>query len=160
VVRFAESHGYEMNTLRPTAWPYRDRVIRSFNLDVPYRQFVLEQLAGDLVAKDDPLASATGFLVAGPHDMVGNATLDGKRQPRRDDLLHLVASTSVTFLGLTVGCARCHDHKFDPVTQKDFYALQAVFAGVEHAERDVHPPATPALLAQRSDLRKKLAALE
>jgi hypothetical protein len=161
VVRFAESHGYEMNTLRPTAWSYRDYVIRAFNEDVPYRQFVREQLAGDVVAKDDVLAStATGFLVAGPHDMVGNATLEGKLQMRADDLFDMVANTSTTFLGLTVGCARCHDHKFDPIMQKEFYSLQAVFAGIEHAERDVSAAASPGLLAEAKRVREQLAELE
>ncbi len=161
VVRFAESHGYEMNTLRPTAWPYRDYVIRAFNHDIPYRQFVREQLAGDEPANDDPLASAaTGFLVAGAHDLVGNATREGQLQQRSDDLFDIVATTGTTFLGLTVGCARCHDHKFDPIAQKDFYALQAVFSGVMHAERDMVSPASPAILAEVQRLRAKLASLE
>jgi hypothetical protein len=82
-------------------------------------------------------AAATGFLVAGPHDLVGNQTEEGKRQQRSDDLFDMVSTTSTAFLGLTAGCARCHDHKFDPVAQKDFYALEAVFAGVEHGERPV-----------------------
>ncbi len=134
VVRFAESHGYEMNTLRPSAWPYRDYVIRAFNRDLPYPQFVREQLAGE--TSGDPLTeAATGFLVGGPHDLVVNATVEGKRQQRMDDLFDIVSTTGTTFLGLTVGCARCHDHKFDPITQHDFYGLQAVFTGVEHAER-------------------------
>ncbi len=138
VVRFAESHGYEMNTLRPTAWPYRDYVIRAFNHDLPYARFVREQLAGDSLTGGDFLSrSATGYLVAGAHDLVGNATAEGKAQQRADDLYDLVSVTGTTFLGLTVGCARCHDHKFDPITQKDFYALQALFAGVEHAERTI-----------------------
>jgi hypothetical protein len=138
VVHFAESHGYEMNTLRQSAWPYRDYVIRAFNRDIPYPQFVLEQLAGDTVADADFLSrAATGFLVSGAHDMVGNATREGQMQQRMDDLFDIVSTTSATFLGLTVGCARCHDHKFDPIAQKDYYRLQAVFAGVEHAEREI-----------------------
>jgi hypothetical protein len=141
VVRFAESHGYEMNTLRPGAWPYRDYVIRAFNTDVPYPQFVREQLAGDAVKDGDVLTrAATGFVVGGPHDMVGNATPEGQMQQRMDDLFDMVSTTGAAFLGLTVGCARCHDHKFDPITQKDFYSLQAVFAGVEHAEREILTP--------------------
>src|SRR5205085_4989802 len=79
VVRFAESHGYEMNTLRPIAWPYRDYVIHAFNGDRPFARFVREQLAGDVAGRGDPLAgAATGFLVGGPHDMVGNATPEGR----------------------------------------------------------------------------------
>jgi hypothetical protein len=141
VVRFAESHGYEMNTLRQSAWPYRDYVIRAFNSDTPYSQFIKEQLAGDVVGRGDPLTqSATGFLVAGPHDLVGNATEEGKLQQRADDLFDMVTNTGATFLGLTVGCARCHDHKFDPIPQKDFYSLQAALAGVDHAERALPTP--------------------
>jgi hypothetical protein len=161
VVRFAESHGYEMNTLRPNAWPYRDYVIRAFNQDIPYRQFAREQLAGDEPTNDDPLTSAaTGFLVAGAHDMVGNATREGQLQQRSDDLFDMVATTGTTFLGLTVGCARCHDHKFDPVSQRDFYALQAIFAGVTHAERELAAPANPTYLAEVQRLRQRLVILE
>src|SRR5262249_55151828 len=101
VVRFAESHGYEMNTLRPGAWPYRDYVIRSFNQDTPYGQFVREQLAGDVLAGGDRLTrAATGFLVAGPHDLVENKTPEGTAQQRQDDLSDLVSNTATTFLGL------------------------------------------------------------
>ncbi len=153
LVRFAESHGYEMNTLRPNAWPYRDYVIGAFNRDTPYPQFVREQLAGDAVAGADPLgAAATGFLVGGPHDLVGNATLEGQLQQRMDDLSDMVSTTATTFLGLTIGCARCHDHKFDPITQKDFYSLQAVFAGVQHAEREIVMPG-------REEQRREIASL-
>lgn len=136
VVRFAESHGYEMNTLRPSAWMYRDYVIRAFNRDTPFFQFILEQLAADTIPDADTTTqAATGFLVAGPHDLVGNATVEGTLQQRSDDLFDMTATTSSVFLGLTAGCARCHDHKFDPIAQSDFYKMQAVFAGVEHKER-------------------------
>jgi hypothetical protein len=160
VVRFAESHGYEMNTLRPNAWPYRDYLIRAFNRDIPYRQFVTEQLAGDVAGKDDLASAATGFLVAGPHDMVGNATVEGKLQMRADDLFHLVSNTSATFLGLTAGCARCHDHKFDPIRQKEFYSLQAIFAGVEHSERDISSMNNPRQFAEVNQVKKLLAAVD
>src|ERR1700752_1974186 len=87
VVRFAESHGYEMNTLRPNAWPYRDYIIRAFNEDRPFARFVLEQLVGDAVGQGDRAAeAATGFLVGGTHDLVGNATKEGQLQQRMDDL--------------------------------------------------------------------------
>jgi hypothetical protein len=142
VVRFGESSGYEVNNPRPNAWPYRDYVIRAFNRDTPYPEFIRDQLAGE--EADDPLtACATGFLVAGPHDLVGIANLEGQLQQRQDDLADMVATTGATFLGLSVGCARCHDHKFDPITQKDYYGLQAVFAGVVHAERPLRAPAPP-----------------
>ncbi len=136
VVRFGESHGYEQNHMRPNAWPYRDYVIRSLNEDKPYDRFVQEQLAGDLLAAGDPWVDAgTGFLVAGIHDTVGNQTEEGSRQQRSNDLDDLVSTTCETFLGLTAGCARCHDHKFDPIPSGDYYRLAAVFAGVRHGER-------------------------
>jgi hypothetical protein len=159
VVRFAESHGYEMNTLRPNAWPYRDYVVGAFNEDRPFARFVREQLAGDAAGRGDPRAeAATGFLVGGPHDMVANATAEGKLQQRADDLFDMVSTTGTAFLGLTVGCARCHDHKFDPVTQQDFYGLQAVFAGVEHAERPA--PRPDGDRRQADETRAELAKLD
>jgi hypothetical protein len=161
VVRFAESHGYEMNTLRPSAWPYRDYVIRAFNADISYSRFIREQLAGDVVARGDPLGeAATGFLVGGTHDLVGNATKEGRLQQRMDDLYDLVSTTAATFLGLTVNCARCHDHKFDPITQQDFYALQAVFAGVQHSERTVRVRPSAARRREVARLRAELGRLE
>jgi mono/diheme cytochrome c family protein len=136
VVRFGESHGYEQNHLRDNAWPYRDYVIAAFNNDLPYDRFLTEQLAGDVLAKDDPqAAAATGFLVAGVHDTVGNGTEEGKRQQRANDLDDDVSTIGAAFLGLTVNCAKCHDHKFDPIPQRDYYRLAAVVAGVQHGER-------------------------
>jgi len=136
VVRFGESNGYEQNHIRPNAWPYRDYVIRSFNQDKPFPQFVAEQLAGDVLGKGAPdIEAATGFLVAGVHDTVGIATLEGSLQQRANDLEDIVSTVGATFLGLTVGCAKCHDHKFDPIPQQDYYRLAAVFAGVRHGER-------------------------
>src|SRR5207302_4353008 len=124
--------------LRPNAWPYRDYVIRAFNRDTPYPQFILEQLAGDTLPGADFLTqSATGFLVGGAHDMVGNATMEGMLQQRMDDLDDMITATGATFLGLTVNCCRCHDHKFDPLSQRDYYSMQAFFAGVQHADRDI-----------------------
>ena len=144
VVRFAESYGFEVNQLRPNAWPYRDYIVRAFNRDIPFSQFVLEQLAGDAIPRADFLSqAATGFLVGGPFDQVGNATLEGKLQIRSDALFDMVSTTSTAFLGLTVGCARCHDHKFDPISQRDFYRMQAVFAGVHHGERAVTDEPSP-----------------
>ena len=160
VARFAESHGYETNAIRANAWPYRDWVIRAFNEDLPYRQFVREQLAGDVLGGDALTQAATGFLVGGPHDLVGNATLEGTLQQRSDDLFDMVATTGAAFLGLTVGCARCHDHKFDPIAQTDFYALQAVLGGVQHAEREIPFPAAAQLVAQRESVRNRLSRIE
>lgn len=133
VVRFAESDGFETNHDRPNAWHYRDYVIESFNSDKPFAQFVMEQLAGDQLNAD----AATGFLVGGSHDIVKGEDADLGITQRLDELADMVNTTSTSFLGLTVGCARCHSHKFDPITQTDYYALQAVFTGVQHGEREL-----------------------
>ena len=173
VVRFGESQGYETNLPRPAAWPYRDYVIRAFNRDTPFPRFVLEQLAGDTLGRGDgrPASAdpsrghdtragsdwltqaATGFLVGGTHDIVGNQTIEGMLQQRADDLDDMITATGTTFLGLTIQCARCHDHKFDPITQKDYYGFQAIFAGVNHAEREVAAPIP-------SDRQREAAALK
>ena len=131
VVRFAESHGFEMNNPRPNAWPYRDYVIRSFNEDKPYDEFIFEQLAGDTVGVDE----ATGFLVGGPWDQVKSPDIGLTLQQRADELHDMVSTTGSVFLGLTVGCARCHNHKFDPISQLDYYGMKACFAGVQHGDR-------------------------
>lgn len=131
VVRFAESHGFEMNQPRPNAWPYRDYVIRAFNDDKPYDQFVREQLAGDALGADE----ATGFLVGGAWDQVKSPDPVLTAEQRAAELHDMVSTTGSAFLGLTIGCARCHDHKFDPLTQRDYYALVADLAGVQHGER-------------------------
>jgi len=135
VVRFAESNGFETNTPRPNAWRYRDWVIQALNSDMPYDRFVFAQIAGDTIGMDE----ATGFLVGGPWDEVKSPDIQLTTQQRMDELHDMVATTGSTFLGLTTGCARCHDHKFDPMPQVDYYALQAVFAGVRHGDRDLRP---------------------
>src|SRR5262245_35729880 len=122
LVRFADSGGFEFDVDRPDAWRYRDYVVNSFNADKPYNQFVREQLAGDEYSPDSQEAMiATGFLRLGPEGGGG-----GERG-RQDSLDDLITTTSLTFMGMTVGCARCHDHKFDPIPQKDYYRIQAVF---------------------------------
>jgi len=131
LARFAETDGFETNTPRPNAWRYRDYVIQAFNADLPFDRFVLDQLAGDTVGVD----VATGFLVGGPHDTVLSPDVALTRQQRQDELADMINVTTSAFLGLTVACARCHDHKFDPITQTDYYALQAILAGVRHGER-------------------------
>ena len=146
VVRFAESDGFETNQPRPNAWPYRDYVIRSLNEDKPYDRFVREQIAGDQLGVEE----ATGFLVGGPVDKVKSPDIVLTLQQRADELHDMVGTTGSAFLGLTVGCARCHDHKFDPVSQVDYYAIKAVFAGVQHGERP--------LASREAEQRKKLAA--
>ena len=134
LVRFGETHGFETNRERPDAWPYRDYVIRAFNDDLPYDQFLREQIAGDAIGAD---AAATGFLVAGPSDVVKSSDKNLTLMQRQDELADIVNVTGTAMLGLSLGCARCHSHKFDPVSQSDYYAIQAVFAGVNHGTRSV-----------------------
>lgn len=135
IVRYADTHGFEVNTARPNAWPYRDYVINALNQDKPYDQFVREQIAGDIYGED----AATGFLVAAPVLLPGQIGKDdaSKRLARQDSLDEIVVGTSATFLGLTLGCARCHDHKFDPLSQEDYYSMQAFFAGVRYGDRAI-----------------------
>jgi hypothetical protein len=125
LARFAESNGFEFDEARPDAWRYRDYVIASFNADKPYDRFVAEQLAGDELYPDDPDALiATGFNLLGP-DMTDSSDQARRRQDRLNDMTD---TTSLVFLGLTLGCARCHDHKFEPIPQTDYYRLQAFVA--------------------------------
>ena len=161
VVRFGESTGYEQNHLRDNAWPYRDYVIRSFNEDKPFDRFILEQLAGDVLGNGDPnIEAATGYLVAGVHDNVGIQEEEGTRQQRANDLDDMVATTGEAFLGITVGCARCHDHKFDPVPQLDYYRIAACFAGVRHGERSLGTRALPeSERAELESLPNRIGAL-
>ncbi len=155
VVRFAESHGFEMNRVRPNAWPYRDYVIRAFNEDKPYDQFVREQLAGDVLGVDE----ATGFLVGGPWDQVKSPDPVLTAQQRADELHDIVSTTGSAFLGLTVGCARCHNHKFDPISQVDYYAVTAALQGVRHGERPMRPADAGERAKQADVLRQKLSPL-
>lgn len=160
VVRYADTDGFERNVERKTAYPYRDYLIEAFNTDKPYDRFVREQLAGDVENVD----AATGFLVAGPWDSVRSADKNLTLMQRQEELADIVNTTGTTFLGLTLGCARCHNHKFDPVTQQDYYAMQAVFAGVIHAERPLREKVTPEtqkeVAASQRELGQKLSLLE
>ncbi len=138
VVRYADTHGFEVNTERPNAWPYRDYVIRALNNDTAYDQFVYQQIAGEQVGED----AATGFLVTASVLLPGQIGQDepSKRLARQDALDEIVVNIGQSFLGLSVGCARCHDHKFDAISQKDYYAMQAFVAGVEYEDRELLTP--------------------
>lgn len=157
IVRYADTHGFEVNTPRPNAWPYRDYVIRAFNEDRSYDRFVLEQLAGDTVGED----AATGFLVAAAALLPGQIGKDeaSKRLARQDELDEIIVGTTATFLGMTVGCARCHDHKFDPIPQADYYAMQAFFAGVRYGDRELNGPEQEARLAKARSLQPQVDRL-
>jgi hypothetical protein len=165
VVRFGESDGFERDLPRFNAWPYRDWVIRAFNADLPYDRFVRLQLAGDVLEPGDPSAlAATGFLVAGPHDVVVPVSKAMRDTMRQDELEDLIGTVGQTFLGLTVHCARCHDHKFDPVSQKDYYRLVSALAGAGHGERGLVDPADQRRLAhlqqQSESLTRRITDLE
>jgi len=155
-VRFAESDGFETNQPRANAWPYRDYVIRAFNEDKPYERFILEQLAGDQLGVDE----ATGFLVGGPCDRVKSPDVNLTLMQRGDELHDMINTTGATFLGLTVGCARCHNHKFDPISQVDYYAMRAVFAGVQHGERPLRQTPDPRRAERARELCRQLAELD
>ena len=163
LVHFGETHGYDKDKPRPNAWPYRDYVIRALNDDRPYYRFVQEQLAGDVLFPGtlDGLA-ATGFIAAGPWDFIGHAEvpetkIDGRvaRNLDRDDM---VTATMNAFTSLTVQCARCHDHKFDPVSMKDYYGLQSVFAALDRS--DASFDRDPEIRQRRTQLTKQIAKVE
>jgi hypothetical protein len=156
VARYSESNGFETNRPRPNAWPYRDWVIRAFNDDFPYERFVRAQIAGDSL--EDP--EATGFLVAGPYDIVKSPDEELTKMQRADELADFVSATGTSFLALTTGCAKCHDHKFDPIPQTEYYALAAVFAGVEHGDRAIERTPTPESIARAQGLRERIGELE
>lgn len=144
VAHYGDTHGYDKDKRRDSAWPYRDYVIAALNSDKPYGIFILEQLAGDYLFPADPKAiAATGFVAAGPWDFVGHVELrEGtieKEKTRVLDRDDMVATTFGTFASVTVHCARCHDHKFDPIPRRDYYRLQAVFAGVDRGNRPLQP---------------------
>jgi hypothetical protein len=177
VARFAESHGFEQDYDRPYAYHFRDFVIEALNRDMPYDQFVRWQLAGDELAPDDPLAlKATGFLGAGvfPTQITANEV----ERTRYDALDDMAGTTGVAFLGLTIGCARCHDHKFDPIPQADYYRFASIFTTTVRSNIDVnldpagfraakeafereHAPLAEALAAyERNELPARFAAWE
>ncbi|MDG2383062.1 MAG: DUF1553 domain-containing protein [Pirellulaceae bacterium] len=154
VIRFGESIGYERNVIVDNLWPFRDYVIRSINQDKSFHQFIREHLAGDVIGPGDPdVAIGSAFLVAGPYDDVGNQDAAQAAQIRANTLDEMIRATSEAFLGLTIGCARCHDHKFDPITQQDYYGLYATFAGIRHGEQTL---ATPEEIVARERTLKPL----
>ncbi|MCA9037713.1 MAG: PSD1 domain-containing protein, partial [Planctomycetaceae bacterium] len=158
VARFAESHGYEQDYDRPNAYHYRDFLIRAFNEDLPFDQFVQWQLAGDELAPENPLAMmATGFLGAGAFPtQLTEAEFESARYDELDDM---VATTGVAFLGLSVGCARCHDHKFDPIPSVDYYRMASNFTSTirSEIELDLDPKANQ---GRRNEWEERLTELQ
>ncbi len=151
VIRWAETVGFETNAERRDAWHYRDWVIAALNDDKPYDQFVFEQIAGDTVGED----SALGFLVSGPANLPGQIGRDeaAMRSARQDELDEVIRTVSQSLFGLTIGCARCHDHKFDPISQRDYYSMQAIFSGLHYGTRRLRGP-------KNDDWRRQLPAAQ
>ncbi|MDX2154180.1 MAG: DUF1553 domain-containing protein [Bryobacteraceae bacterium] len=152
LVRYADSGGFERDFDWPNAWRYRDYVVAAFNKDKPYDVFLREQLAGDEIdSRSNEAMTATGYLRLGLDNNIKN------ERTRLDELDDLVTTTSVGFLGLTVGCARCHNHKFDPIPQKDYYRMQAVFYSTKGIE---HPLVTPEEVAKHKAETKRVRDLQ
>ncbi len=162
IAHYADTHGFERDQLRPNAWRYRDYVIAALNADKPYNQFIREQIAGDVIAPSDPQAViATGFLAAGPWDFVGQVEAKSdvlKRAARAGDLDDMATQVITSTMAITVNCARCHDHKLDPVKQEEYYRLWAVFAGVKRGDREVDSAEAKRIAAEKARLTQELTA--
>ena len=161
VVKYADTCGYDKDKLRENAWPYRDYVIRSFNKDKPYARFIQEQIAGDALFPGEPDGIlGLGFLAAGPWDFIGHVEVPESKQDgmvaRNLDRDDVVSNVMNTFCSVTIQCARCHNHKFDPFTQEHYYGLQAVFAAIDRAERPYD--LDPEIEKKRLDLQESLAS--
>lgn len=160
IAHYADTHGFERDRRRDQAWPYRDYVIRSLNEDKPYDQFLREQIAGDVLAPDDRDAViATGFLAAGPWDYVGQVETQSsmlRRAARSLDLDDMLTQVLAATVGMTINCARCHDHKLDPITQSEYYELTAVFAGLRRDDRDVSATARQDYEKKRTRIQQQL----
>ena len=174
VVRFGETNGFEVDGERPQAWRYRDYVVKALNSDLPYDEFIRHQLAGDELALKTPegpwpaseLQAATGFLRAGPAHVVG-----GNQEPavmRQEWLTEAVNGVSAAFLGVTIHCARCHSHKYDPISQKEYYRIQAFLSAAQDTEIPIatpreksrHQSALRAVKERMAPLQAQIAALE
>ena len=164
IAHYADTHGFERDRRRPNAWRYRDYVIDAFNDDIPYNRFIQEQIAGDVLWPNSERAViATGFLAAGPWDYVGQVeTRSGvlRRSARSLDLDDMATQVMTSTMGITINCAHCHDHKLDPISQKEYYQLRAVFAGVKRDDREVLSAARDQLVAKRNDLVARINRIE
>jgi cytochrome c551/c552 len=164
VVRFGESDGFERNFARDNAWPYRDWVIAALNADMPYDRFVRMQLIGDLEPGGVEGIAATGFWVAGAHNTVVGGSRRMKQLARQDEIEEVLGTLGQAFLGLTLNCARCHDHKFDPVSQEEYYRFASAISGLGFGERAVSMPVEEQRLAAAdaslARLRASLASLD
>ncbi len=164
VARFGESDGFERNNPRNNLWPFRDWVIKALNDDMPYDEFVRMQIAGDLIKPGSEGKAAVAFLAAGLHNTVVGGSEFMKKTARQDELEEITGAVGQSFMGLTVNCGRCHDHKYDPVSQKEYYQLTSALAGVFHGEQEVQDTAAAEKLAELNArlgvLDTKIAAIE
>jgi mono/diheme cytochrome c family protein len=162
VVRFGESNGFERNVVIDSLWPFRDYVIKSFNQDKPFDRLVMEHLAGDVLAPGNAdVETGIAFLVCGPYDDVGNQDAAQAAIIRANTLDDMIRATGEAFLGVTVGCARCHNHKFDPITQQDYHRFSATLAGIQHGDRPLaRETKTAELQAKQKNLTAEKAKLK
>ncbi|MFM7930789.1 MAG: DUF1549 domain-containing protein, partial [Pirellula sp.] len=146
------------------AWRYRDWVIDALNADLPYDKFIEDQIAGDVLSPADSQATiASSFLAAGPWDFVGQAETPSpviKRLARADDLDDMVAQVMTSICGMTIHCARCHDHKLDPIPQDEYYSLVAIFSGVKRADRLVSDQESQTIEATRTQLKERKSKID
>ncbi|NNE92415.1 MAG: DUF1553 domain-containing protein, partial [Verrucomicrobiales bacterium] len=163
IAHYADTHGFERDKRRDSAWRYRDYVISALNADKPYDRFLREQIAGDVLWPNDEAATvATGFLAAGPWDFVGQVETKSpvlRRSARALDLDDITTQVMTSTMAMTVNCARCHDHKLDPISQEEYYQLTAVFAGVKRAERVTSQKRLTEYEATKAELTKQKNAL-
>ncbi len=163
IAHYADTHGFERDKLRENAWRYRDYVIEALNNDKPYDQFLREQIAGDVIKPNEEAATiATGFLAAGPWDFVGQAETKSptlKRAARADDLDDMITQVMTSTCAVSINCARCHDHKLDPISQKEYYSLWAVFAGTRRGDREIESEAGRQVKAERVRMSQEVDKL-
>ena len=164
IAHYADTHGFERDQIREHAWRYRDWVIEAFNRDMRFDEFVRKQIAGDAINTDDPQSViATGFLSAGPWDFVGQAETPSpvlKRLARADDLDDMVTQVMAATMAVTINCARCHDHKLDPITQREYYAMCAVFAGTKRGNRATSTAAEKQTSDAKAALTKEIDGIK
>jgi len=164
IAHYADTHGFERDQRRDNAWRYRDWVIKALNDDLPYDRFLQDQIAGDVLRPNDSKAIiATGFLAAGPWDFVGQAETPSpvlKRQARADDLDDMVTQVITATCGVTINCARCHDHKIDPVSQREYYSLVSVFAGLKRGDREADPIESQKLAGEKQSLTQQITEIK
>lgn len=164
LAHYADTHGFERDRRRDNAWRYRDYVIKSFNDDKPYDRFLQEQIAGDMLWPTQQQAVvATGFLTAGPWDYVGHIETKSdklRRAARSLDLDDMATQVMTSTLAMTINCARCHDHKLDPITQQEYYQLRSVFAAVKRGDRVINDPALKEYQEQKRRLDAERDSLD